>query len=1048
MTSVTNAPRLSPPTAEQLARDLFGVEGHATALPSERDQNFRIQSPDGRWFVLKIANPAEDPAMLDAENAAIRHLARTSLVPALVTARSGSEIVRHDHYFVRLISGLAGEPLAETPRHTDALLADLGRAVGQIDHALASFDHPALHRNFYWDLATAPDVIARYVPRVTDAGMRGVIESVISVYQGTVVAKLPTLRRSVIHGDVNDFNVLADARTGRVTGIVDFGDMVFSHTVNDAAIAMAYAALDKVDPLGAAGVVAGGYHAVNALNEDEIAALFGLMLMRLALSVCVAAHQQAARPDSEYLGISQAAISRTLPVLAGIHPRLAHYRLRDACGLEPVPHAPRVVAWLRSNVGALAPLTGHDLKTASVLGLDMSAGSTLVASNPADNAAEPFGRRVFAAMEKAGAVAGVGGYDEARLIYACDAYATGPVTAERRTVHIGVDVTMPAGTPLYAPLDGVVHGFENAAARLDYGPVIVLRHEIPGDEAATFYTLYGHLEPESLQGLHVGKPIRAGERFAAIGAPPVNGDWWPHVHVQIITDMLDVPCNFNGVAPASQRRTWLSISPDTNLILGIPPERFARHPSTAELVEARHKRFGRNVSLSYGGRPLQIVRGWMQYLFDETGRTFVDAYNNVPHVGHAHPRVTEAVSAQLATLNTNTRYLHELPLQLAEELTAKLPRPLDVCYFTASGSEANELAIRLARAHTGQRNLIVMEAAYHGHTTSMIDVSPYKHDGPGGGGAPDWVHVSPIPDVYRGAFKADDPEVAVKYARQVGAVIAAIHARGGGLCGYLAETCPSVAGQIMLPPGYLSAVYAGVRAAGGVCIADEVQTGFGRLGTHFWAFDSHDVVPDIVVLGKPIANGYPMGAVITTREIAKSFDNGMEFFSTFGGSTAACAAGLATLRATIDEGLQAHALDVGGYILGELRMLQRKHDLVGDVRGSGLFIGVELVRDRRTLTPASEEAASIVDRMKELGVLVGTDGPHHNVIKVRGPMCLAKSDADCLIAALEQALRELVVIRTSGLANHNSRADCPEVADDVFERGDAGGEVAERDDVL
>jgi 4-aminobutyrate aminotransferase-like enzyme/Ser/Thr protein kinase RdoA (MazF antagonist)/murein DD-endopeptidase MepM/ murein hydrolase activator NlpD len=1006
MTSVTNAPRLTAATAEKVAAALFDVRGQASPLPSERDQNFRLDTPDGRAFVLKIANPAEDRAMLEAENAAMRHLSSTGIVPAVVVTRTGDSIATHEQYFVRLITVLPGRPLASVGRHTDALLTDLGRAVGRLDRALASFDHPGIHREFYWDLANAPSLIGRHLPRVAAAQMRGIIDAVVCLHQDAVAPRLPAFRRSVIHGDVNDFNVLADPGASRITGIVDFGDMVFSHTVNDAAIAMAYASLDKADPLGAAAIVAAGYHQEHPLTEAEIAALFGLMLTRLALSVCVAADQQAARPDSAYLGISQAAIARTLPLLAAVHPRLAHYRIRDACGLSPVPHTPRVVRWLVENAGEVAPITGHDLKSTAVLGLDMSVGSPLISGNPADNMVEPFSRRVFAAMNRVGAAIGVGGYNEARLIYAADAYAGGPVTAERRTVHLGIDVTMPAGSPLFAPLDGVVHGFEDATARLDYGPVIVLRHDIPGDEPASFYTLYGHLDRGSLEGLQIGKPVKAGQPIGAIGAPPANGDWWPHAHVQIITDMLDVPCNFNGVAPASQRSTWLSISPDTNLILGIPPERFAKHSSTTELVERRRGLFGRNVSLSYGSHPIQIVRGWMQYLFDETGRTFIDAYNNVPHVGHAHPAVAEAVAAQLATLNTNTRYLHELPLDFAAQLTATMPHPLEVCFFTTSGTEANELALRLARAHTRRRDLIVIDAAYHGHSTTMIDASPYKHGGPGGEGPPDWVHVAAVPDVYRGRYRADDSRAGEKYAADVGELAARIQSGGRGLSAFLAETCPSVGGQILLPSGYLSAVYGLVRAAGGVCIADEVQTGFGRIGTHFWAFEAHDVTPDIVVLGKPIANGYPMGAVVTTRAIADSFDNGMEFFSTFGGSTAACAAGLATLRATIDEGLQAHGREVGNHLLNELRAVQARYELVGDVRGSGLFIGIELVKDRATRAPATQEAASVVNRMRELGVLAGTDGPHHNVIKIRGPMPLATSDADCLVAALDQALRE------------------------------------------
>jgi len=1005
MTLLENAPRLTLDAAEGLARDLFGLTARAAELPSERDQNFRLRSAEGVCFVLKIANAGEDRRMLEAENATMCHLAATHLVPVPLPTRAGDDIARFETYHVRLVTYLEGRPLADTPRQTDSLLVDLGRSVGRIDRALTTFDHPALHRRFYWDLAQAPAAIERGLPRVPDTQLRRTIESMLAVHQDVVVPRLASCRQSVIHGDVNDYNVLVDVRTDRVTGIIDFGDMVFSHTVNDLAIAMAYAALGKPDPLGAAAAVASGYHAVHPLTEGELAALYGLMAMRLCLSVCIGAVQQADRPDRDYLGISQAPIRATLPMLAAIHPRLAHYRLRDACGLAPVPHTPRVVEWLRANRDHMAPLTGHDLAVTPVRGVDMSAGSPLIASNPDDNAAEPLALRVAAAMRRAGVAIGVGGYDEARVIYRADAFATGAITDERRTIHIGLDLTLPPGSPLYAPLDGTVHGFEDAAARLDYGPLIVLRHEVGGDERLTFYTLYGHLDRRSLEGLRPGKRFKAGERFAAVGAPPDNGDWWPHVHVQVITDMLDVPCNFNGVAPASQRRTWLSLSPDPNLLLGIPPDRFPRHPTTATLVDDRRRLFGGNVRLSYGSRPLQIVRGWMQYLFDETGRTYLDAYNNVPHVGHAHPRVTAAVAAQLGTVNTNTRYLNEVVVEYAAALTARFPSPLDVCFFTASGSEANELALRLARAHTGERDLVVMDGAYHGHTTALTDISPYKHAGPGGRGAPDWVHTSPIPDVYRGIHTNRD-SAGLEYAREVGAVIDAVRARGRGLCGYIAETCPSVAGQVFLPAGFLAEVYRLVRAARGVCIADEVQTGFGRLGTHFWAFEAHDVIPDIVVLGKPIANGYPMGAVVTTRAIAESFDNGIEFFSTFGGSTAACAAGLATLGATLEDDLQAHALHVGGHLIAALRELQSTHDLIGDVRGSGLFLGVELVRDRVTLTPAAEEAAEIVGRMRELGVLVGTDGPHHNVIKIRGPMPLTAVDADGLVAAFAQALRE------------------------------------------
>lgn len=401
-------------------------------------------------------------------------------------------------------------------------------------------------------------------------------------------------------------------------------------------------------------------------------------------------------------------------------------------------------------------------------------------------------------------------------------------------------------------------------------------------------------------------------------------------------------------------------------------------------LETRHRLLGRNLSIAYEN-PLKIVRGSMQYLYDEDGRQYLDAYNNVAHAGHCHPKVVEAGVRQMQTLNTNTRYLHDTILEYAEQLTSTLPEPLSVCYFVNSGSEANELALRLARAHTKARDMIVLDHAYHGNTTTLIDISPYKHDGPGGSGPPPWVHKVPLP---RSEQDAHDVVEVIKTT--------------DGLCGFIAESMPSVAGQIVLPTGYLSGVYEAVREAGGVCIADEVQTGYGRIGTHFWAFESYGVIPDIVVLGKPIGNGHPIGAVITTPDIATSFDNGMEFFSTFGGNTVSCAIGLAVLKVVQEENLQDHALTVGEQLLNGLRELQRHYEIIGDVRGSGLFLGVELTIDGQ---PATQEAKRIVNTMRNNGILIGTDGPFNSVLKIRPPMPFSTADATTFLDVLQRVLK-------------------------------------------
>jgi 4-aminobutyrate aminotransferase-like enzyme len=451
---------------------------------------------------------------------------------------------------------------------------------------------------------------------------------------------------------------------------------------------------------------------------------------------------------------------------------------------------------------------------------------------------------------------------------------------------------------------------------------------------------------------------------------------------------------------------WRSLCPDPNLILNLPKKIIPKPaPSKEETLAIRRERLGGSLSIAYRS-PVKIMRGWMQYLFDEQGRKYLDAYNNVAHIGHCHPRVLEAARSQMGVLNTNTRYLHDTINRYAERLTSLLPAPLEVCYFVNSASEANELALRLARAYTQQKDMIVLEAAYHGNTTSLIDISPYKHNGPGGMGAPDWVHAVPIPDVFRGEYKADNPQAGVKYAAHVEHVIESFRGHGRGVAGFIAESLPSVGGQIVFPDGYLADVYRHVRAAGGVCIADEVQTGFGRVGSHMWGFEMQNVVPDIVVMGKPIGNGHPLAAVVTRREIADAFNNGMEYFNTFGGNPVSCAVGLAVIDALEQDRLQANALRVGNQLLNGLKSFVGKYDMVADARGAGLFLGLELVRDPVTLEPAPVEAGFIANRMRDHGILLGTDGPYHNVVKIRPPMPFNASDAEFLLETMERVLQE------------------------------------------
>src|ERR1700674_1847128 len=1001
--------------AIQLARDLFGLEARARALPGEYDDNFHLTADDGRAYVLKIMHAGREPSFIDMQCRAMQHLARRAphlAVPRVCPTRSGetfqkAQTADGSGRLVWLLTFLPGTVLADARPHDPELCENLGRYLGEMDAALQDFSHASLERELKWNLARA-GWIRDYLSFIADPSRRALIESVLGLYETVVVSALPRLRRSVIYGDANDHNVLVGPpwpQPRKIAGVIDFGDLHHSLTISELAVACAYIILGKEDRLQAAIPVVRGYHSVYPLEEVELAALYSLIAMRLAVSVVNSAHRKTLLPDDPYVTISEAPAWDALERLARIHPGFAHYSFRAACGLPAVPQSENIRRWLANNVKTAAPILDVDVRTEPCRVFDLSVGSAYLGADPQDAEMAPLTNKIFEDMKRATVRVGIGRYNEPRLLYTSQLFGdSSNPTDERRTIHLGLDLFVEPGVGLHAPVAGVVHTVANNNAPLDYGPVVILRHAT-GD-GQEFFTLYGHLSKDTLSHLEVGQAIVQGQQFARVGTALENGGWPPHLHFQIILDLLDRGANFPGVARASERAVWTSFSPDPNLLLGIPAERFpAKEPDAYETLALRKSLLGKNLSISYH-RPLKIVRGRMQYLYDDTGRAYLDVYNNVPLVGHSHPRVVRAVQEQLAVLNTNTRYLHDYVNRYAERLTRYMPASLRVCYFVNSGSEANELALRLARAHTRQEDVIVLEHAYHGHTSTLIDISPYKFGGPGGRGRKPWVHVAPIADDYRGPYRRGDAEAGKKYARHVAEILERLRSEGRGAAAYIAETLPSVAGQIVFPPGYLAEVYRHVRAARGVCIADEVQVGFGRLGTHFWGFKTQSVVPDIVVLGKPIGNGFPLAAVITTPEIAVSFGNGMEFFSTFGGNPVAAAAGLAVLDVLEEERLQANALGVGNHWIAGLRKLQERHALVGDVRGSGLFLGVDFVRDPATREPAPDEASYIVNRLRDRGILTGTDGPHHNVIKLPPPLVFSEADAELFVSTLDSILEE------------------------------------------
>ncbi|MBT3448233.1 MAG: aminotransferase class III-fold pyridoxal phosphate-dependent enzyme [Bacteroidetes Order II. Incertae sedis bacterium] len=992
MSKMPGRPVLTVPEAEALALELFGAAGTAAPLPSDRDLNFRLTLTDGSRAVFKIFNTIEDEAYLECQSDAMDWAAKAGLPVPKVIGRATAKLKGKNH-LVRLVSWLDGTPLGDASPITAQMEFDLGALLGRMDRAMEGFEHPAAPNHFPWDFANVADTVSKHIHAIPEA-RKPLVEMGLNLYHEHVAPKWDVLPKAIIHNDANDYNVLvgsAQEYPRPITGLLDFGDLVHSARVGNPAVAATYLALHREDPVDALCQVIKGYTSIFELSELELEVFYSLVCIRLSVSVTMSAVQRALEPDNEYLSISEKGAWAALEKLQHQHPRLVHYRLRDAAGYAPVPNSTLVVDWVRSHKDDFHPVILPARPGAPPVVFDFSVSSQEFDSE-AINTPGVADKEIW---DRTGNAVGIGRWDEPRLAYGGDQYAT--QSGERRTIHLGVDLFRPAGTPVQAPLSGTVHSFCAHHARFDYGGCLILEHE--PEKGLRFWTLYGHLSHDSVKNLVVGKSVEAGDVVAYLGPFEENGGWVPHLHFQIIVDRLDLEATFPGVASPSQRDVWCSLSPSPVDMLGIPQSAVApRSPHVQDLLERRNRSISSALSVSYD-RKLHIVRGWMQYLYDAEGHAYLDAVNNVPHVGHSNPRVVKALHRQMRTLTTNTRYLHETILDFSERLVATLPESLEVCFFVNSGSEANDLALRLARAATGKQDTVVLEGGYHGNSTSLIGISPYKFDGHGGKGRPATTHVVPMPDSYRGPFKGMTAETGAAYARFVESAVAQ-----GTCAAFIAESVPGVGGQIVPPPHYLRAAAEHVRKAGAVFIADEVQVGMGRPGSTFWGFELDDVIPDIVVMGKPIGNGHPLGVVVTTRAIANAFDNGMEYFNTFGGNPASCAVGLAVLNEVRDQHLQQNALEVGTHLLSGLAKLAQRHAIIGDVRGVGLFIGLELVRNHEDLEPADVEASYVANRMRDKGILISTDGPLHNVLKIKPPMVFTREDADFLTQTLDAIL--------------------------------------------
>ena len=1043
MPNLANTPPHTLQDAQTFTLQYFQIEATSIKeLPSYEDRNFHIRTADGKQFILKIMALGTEIEKIELEHLVMRQLNKTAhnlQFPQPVPNQQNELITRlpapnGQSFFMHLLTWVEGRMMVSANPCSENLLYNLGEACGRVCRELKGFDHPAAHRKFDWDNAQAIWTKEKLDIFENSEG-RDCVQYFIELFETEALPYLSELPKSVTHNDFNDFNILITKNLSnpQIAGLIDFGDVVYTNTINELAICTAYNCMNKKDPLTAACQILKGCQSVFPFTDAEIRVLFPLIAIRMVVSVTSSTLKILQTPENaEYLLAHQQPAWRLLRKWKEIHPRFAYYAFRNACGWIPCPKEPLFLDWTKNNSASIGQILSPSPSSpfSNALVLDLSVGSLQLGANPNFEDAQLFDQYIQHLLTEANTNIGIGGYNEARPIYTTDSYLVeGNNGPQWRTIHMGFDVFAAAETPLFAPMDGKVHSFQFNDAERDYGPTIILEHKV--SEELTFYTLYGHLSLDSLEGLKEGQTIRKGQQFCKIGAMPINGNWPPHLHFQVILDMLGKKGDFEGVVFPHQHNIYKSLCPDPNLLSKIETENLqAKDWNLKKALEHRKQHLGKNLSISYPSKPLQIHRAFGVYLYDHTGRRFLDTANNVPHVGHQHPRVVKAAQNQLEVLNTNTRYLHPNISDFAERLCATLPSELSVCYFVNSGSEANELALRMARAYTGQRDMIVMEVGYHGNTNACVDMSSYKFDGKGGEGKRDWVHVVEMPgkrwiehkgteaqrdgvEEHRGSEARRERKLwqrsrflRNKLLPTVEAAIKKLKKEEKGIAGFICESILSCGGQVVLPLNYLKEAYEQVRSVGGVCIADEVQVGFGRVGEHFWGFELQGVVPDIVTMGKPIGNGHPLAAVVTTPEIAAAFDNGMEYFNTFGGNPVSCAIGLKVLDIIEEEKLQENALKVGNYLKEGLKDLMKRYRIIGEVRGHGLFLGFELVKDRKTFEPAPEETAYLALRMRELGILMGTDGLYHNVIKIKPSLVFNFENADFLLQTLDRVLKE------------------------------------------
>ncbi|WP_263261745.1 aminotransferase [Pseudomonas sp. RIT-PI-S] len=951
-------PELSATDARRVLLEHYAIEGELQPLGSQQDLNFRVESAAGR-FVLKACHGSYGFDELQAQHAALEHLALEGLaVPKVVPTLAGEQLlsltISGQALHLRVLEYLDGEPLTRRPHLGRELRSAMGRLCAQVGRALAGFSHPGLERTLQWDPRYAAALIEQLLPVLAEQPERlAQVRHAAEQAQERLAELIAELPSQAVHLDLTDDNTLWQRNAQRgwaLKGIIDFGDL--THTWRIADLSVTCAGLlhhCEGDPFGILPAVI-AYQQANPLTEAELRALWPLIVNRAAVLVLSTARQLKLNPNNSYLLNNAAHEWEVFDVALSAPLQLMESAILAAAGFAPPP----------ARIGALERLL-PGLAAEDVNCLDLGVLSPLWQAGNWQKA-DAVEQQLAAALPGHGAAS-------TRYGEYCLAQTRPDTPAEPETFALHVELLLAAEQALVAPFDGAWAA--ESGAWVLRGDAWMLHLDGPGITA------------------------QAGQ-FAA-GQP--LGQASGRLRVQLMQAGTCAPL----FTTPSRAAAWQTLCPSPAGLLGwacdAPPQQ-----DPQALLARRNASFARSQKHYYQAPP-RIERGWRNHLIDMQGRSYLDMLNNVAVLGHGHPRMAQVAGRQWSLLNTNSRFHYAALAEFSERLLELAPPSMDRVFLVNSGSEANDLAIRLAWAYSGGRDLLSVLEAYHGWTVATDAISTSIADNPKAlETRPEWVHPVVAPNTYRGAFRG--PGSTADYLRSVTDTLMRLGAQKRQVAGFICEPVYGNAGGIALPPGYLEQVYAQVRARGGVCIADEVQVGYGRLGTHFWGFEEQGVVPDIITMAKGMGNGHPLGAVITRREIAEALEAEGYFFSSAGGSPVSCQIGMAVLDVMQEEGLWENARVTGGYFRQRLDELVARFPLAGAAHGSGFYLGLELVRDRATLEPATEETALLCERLRELGIFMQPTGDYLNILKIKPPMCTTRQSVDFFIDSVAKVLAE------------------------------------------